>query len=384
LFARPATFSRPGGARVSGAQRQVLHVGRAVGCHAVPGQRLFHAVVLHADLVDRTGFLAAGNLAAQFVRHTHTLLDLLHRRHAVAVLVDDGVFNAAARVQAHCHGHHVERQHVLEQRLRRQRTTVRRAVDEVEEVERVGAVKAAANADPREVERALVDALADQALQRFQRVDAGQLEVRLHARGLQAAQVLFHPLRAGRHRHLAVGLLVGWVRQGGAFQVFRIEQLHDVHLRGVDRHRHLVGRRGQVGEHVARVVGQPLGGLALVFRGERDRAAHLDDHVGHRRAHAGNQLVELGQPLGALAVQLAHVQVQHGGAGVVAIHGLLHLFFHRYRDVFRKVFRHPFRAVRRDGDDDLVLVLGVQRIVQKLHGVSPVGVLVLDSNIRKR
>jgi hypothetical protein len=54
-------------------------------------------------------------------------------------------------------------------------------------------------------------------------------------------------------------------------------------------------------------------------RRERDRAADLDDHLGHRLAHAGDQLVELGQALGTLAVRLAHVQVQHGGAGVSAI-----------------------------------------------------------------
>ena len=43
------------------------------------------------------------------------------------------------------------------------------------------------------------------------------------------------------------------------------------------------------------------------------------------------QLVELRQALGALAVQLAHVHVQHGGAGVVAVHRLLHLLVHRHR-----------------------------------------------------
>jgi hypothetical protein len=53
-------------------------------------------------------------------------------------------------------------------------------------------------------------------------------------------------------------------------------------------------------------------------------------------AHAGDQLVELGQALAALAVELAHMQVQHGGAGVVAVHRLLDLLFHRDRDVFGK------------------------------------------------
>jgi hypothetical protein len=51
---------------------------------------------------------------------------------------------------------------------------------------------------------------------------------------------------------------------------------------------------------------------------ERDRAADLDDHVGDGLAHAGDQLVEFGEALGAFAVEFAYVQVQHGGARVVA------------------------------------------------------------------
>jgi hypothetical protein len=52
-------------------------------------------------------------------------------------------------------------------------------------------------------------------------------------------------------------------------------------------------------------------GRAVGFGREGDRAADLDDHVRHRGAHAGDQLVELGQALAALAVELAHMQVQH-------------------------------------------------------------------------
>ena len=73
-----------------------------------------------------------------------------------------------------------------------------------------------------------------------------------------------------------------------------------------------------------------LGAVGLGREG--DRAADLDDHVRHGLAHAGDQLVELGQALGALAVELAHVQVQHGGARVVAVHRLLDLRFHRDRE----------------------------------------------------
>ena len=103
---------------------------------------------------------------------------------------------------------------------------------------------------------------------------------------------------------------------------------------------------------------------------EGDRAADLDDHVRHGLAHAGDQLVEHGQALGALAVELAHVQVQRRGAGVVAVHRLLDLRFHRDRDVFRKVRRHPLGAVRCGGDDELVLVFGEQGSVEEVHGRS--------------
>ncbi|MGF6552186.1 hypothetical protein QFZ96_007322 [Paraburkholderia youngii] len=85
-----------------------------------------------------------------------------------------------------------------------------------------------------------------------------------------------------------------------------------------------------------------------------------------------DQLIELRQALRALAVQFAHVQVQYRGAGVVAIDGLLDLLVHRHGDVFREVRGHPFRAVRGGGDDYLVLILRVQRIVEKLHLIASI------------
>ena len=63
------------------------------------------------------------------------------------------------------------------------------------------------------------------------------------------------------------------------------------------------------------------------------------------------------------------MDVQDGGAGVVAVDRLLHLLVDRYRDVFGKVGRHPLGPVRGDGDDQLVLVFGEQRSVEKVHGV---------------
>ena len=123
----------------------------------------------------------------------------------------------------------------------------------------------------------------------------------------------------------------------------------------------------ELGEHVTRVVGQPLGGGAFRFRREGDRAAHLQDHVGHGHAKPLKQLVELGQTLGALAVEFAHMHVQHGGAGVVAVDRLLHLLVDRHRDVLGEVGRHPFGPVRGHCDHELVLVLGKERSIEEIH-----------------
>jgi hypothetical protein len=90
-----------------------------------------------------------------------------------------------------------------------------------------------------------------------------------------------------------------------------------------------------------RVSSDSHGHLAVGLGREADRAADLDDHVGHGLAHAGDQLVELGQALAALAVVLAHVQVQHGGAGVVAVDRLLDLRRHGDRDVLGEVRGNP-------------------------------------------
>ncbi|MNE17651.1 hypothetical protein D3C80_1106390 [compost metagenome] len=89
------------------------------------------------------------------------------------------------------------------------------------------------------------------------------------------------------------------------------------------------------------VVGEPLGDITIILRGEGNRAADLDDHVRYRFAHAGDQLIELGQSLGALAIQLAHMQVKHSGAGVIAIDRHLDLLFHGDGNLFREVRRCP-------------------------------------------
>ncbi|MCY1210746.1 hypothetical protein D9M72_224410 [compost metagenome] len=121
-----------------------------------------------------------------------------------------------------------------------------------------------------------------------------------------------------------------------ALEVVNTSMLGHIHLRRVDGHRDLVGLRIEFGQHMARVIAKPFGALAL-FRREADRASHLDDHFRTGLAHAGDQLIELGQALAALAVLFAHVQMQHSRTGFVAIHRLLDLIRHGDRDIFRKI-----------------------------------------------
>jgi len=107
--------------------------------------------------------------------------------------------------------------------------------------------------------------------------------------------------------------------------------------------------------------------FALGLRSEGDRTADLQDHVRHGHLQLAQQLVELREPLGPLAVFLAHVQVQHGGAGIVAVHRLLHVLLHGDRQVLGEVRRQPLRPVGRGGDDEVLLVLGEQGVVEEVH-----------------
>ncbi|MNQ98846.1 hypothetical protein D3C85_1145590 [compost metagenome] len=83
----------------------------------------------------------------------------------------------------------------------------------------------------------------------------------------------------------------------------------------------------------------------------------MQDHVGNRVAQAGKQFVEHRKALGALAVFLAHMDVQERCAGVVTVNRLLNLLVHRHRDI-AGVRGNPLGAVRRDLDDEGLLVFG--------------------------
>ncbi len=255
---------------------------------------------------------------------------------------------------------HVDRQHVAHAAFHRQHRAVRDGAQEVGEVVDVGRIHAAADRHPVHHQRPLVDAAADQALHRLVAVDVVELESALDAGGAQALDVFLDQAGAGGNDHLAIGLVVLRLGHGRAGDVRELHLLDHVHLGRIDRDRHLIRLGVEFGQHVAGVVLQPLGGGAVGLGREGDRAADLDDHVRHRLAHAGDQFIEHGQALGALAVQLAHMQVQHGGAGVVAVDRLLHLLIHGDGNVFRKIRRDPLGTIGRCGDDQLVLVFGKQ------------------------
>ncbi|MNK97264.1 hypothetical protein D3C87_1175850 [compost metagenome] len=191
--------------------------------------------------------------------------------------------------------------------------------------------------------------------------------MRLNAIGRQALDVLLDPFRAGRNGHLAIGAKALGRAHAGTGNVGLEHLLDGVHLVAVDRNRHLIGLGRELGKHVPCIVREPFGDIAIIFRGEGDRAADLDDHVRHGFAHAGDQLVEHGQTLGALAVQLAHMQVQHRGPGVVAVDGHLNVFFHGDWNFFREVRWNPGRCKRRGGNDQFLLVFGVHGSVKKVH-----------------
>src|SRR3546814_9024405 len=100
-------------------------------------------------------------------------------------------------------------------------------------------------------------------------------------------------------------------------------------FRSIDGDRHLLRLRGQLGQRMPCVVGQPLRLLTVAFRREGNRTADLDEEFRDAGANAGDQLVEFRQTLAALAIQLAYVQMQDAGARVVAIDRLLDLLLDR-------------------------------------------------------
>src|SRR5256885_6793211 len=72
------------------------------------------------------------------------------------------------------------------------------------------------------------------------------------------------------------------------------------------------------------------------------------------------------------------MQVQHGGAGVVAVHGLLDLLVQGHGDLAGKVRGQPRGRIGSGRDDQGLLVFGEQVAVEKVHGMSPCVVIVVQ------
>ncbi|MNP62967.1 hypothetical protein D3C76_1583100 [compost metagenome] len=84
----------------------------------------------------------------------------------------------------------------------------------------------------------------------------------------QALDVLFDPGRASRNGHFAVGDLFHRISERGAGHVSIGQRLNDVELIRIDGQGHLIRLRCQLRQHVAGIIGQPLGDLALRLGGE--------------------------------------------------------------------------------------------------------------------
>ena len=156
-----------------------------------------------------------------------------------------------------------------------------------------------------------------------------------------------------------------------SLDVIRGPHLREVHHGGADGHRDALRLRVQLRQHVTRIVVQPLGLLAVALGRERDRAADLDDHLGHGFLDAFEQVVVVVEVRGQVpGRRIAHVEVQDGCAGVVAVHRRLDLLVPGDSDV-GSVARQPRRPIRRRRDDQRLHVLGIQRVVGVVHGCCP-------------
>ena len=123
-------------------------------------------------------------------------------------------------------------------------------------------------------------------------------------------------------------------------------------------------------EAVPEMILQVGGSISFSPEGEDGDAKWLSDDTRHMLAELDPKPDQVTIAINTSQmniVELAHVDVQHRRAGLPAVHRLLHVLVHRQRDVLREVRRLPLRAVRRGGDDQLLLVLGEQGIVEKVH-----------------
>src|SRR5215218_1144998 len=96
--------------RRSGVVQEAPLAGLAVGRVAELGQRHVGVAPVLVELVDLTGFLARGDLAAELAGDADQLTDGVRGGALLAELAPQRVLVAAARVQPQGHCHRVDRQ----------------------------------------------------------------------------------------------------------------------------------------------------------------------------------------------------------------------------------------------------------------------------------
>ena len=245
--------------------------------------------------------------------------------------------------------------------------TLGQTLQEVHPVERIAPECTAAIAAERKVERPLVDAGPDQVIDQVPLMNVARHEIGLDAVLGQSLDVLDIEGGRGIYHHALPGRLHLRVFHMGALDVLGGECRGDVPERGARRHRHEFGLGIELRQHVARVVIEP-GGLGFRrVRREGDRSADLDDHVRDGFLHPPQQVVvvvEIGRS--HAGGRVAHVEMQNGRTGLVAVDRRLHLLVPGERDV-RGVAGQPGRAIGRGRDDQRRHVLGQNGVVSVVH-----------------
>ena len=298
----------------------------------------------------------------------HDRLDLLQRRHALTLAVPDIVLNADAHMLAQDERQRLGDRGDPHRGPERDDGTLRLALEPVHPIERIVAAPAAAVRGDVRVQGAHVDAVADQPLHDLELVHMRQREKGLNTGLSQALQVLQIKGRTGVGKHAGPGRhCLRLFLKMCSLNIIWSPHLRDVHHGGADGNRDGFRCWRYFREHVTRIVAQPIDLPVILGVIEGDRAANLDDQFGHGFLEAFHHVIEvldLRRELSGRGV--AHVEVQDGGASVVAIHRRLDLLIPGDGDV-SSVARQPRRPIRCRRDDQGFHVLGIQCVVGIVH-----------------